>query len=180
MQAKNQWAFIIGIYIAYRITLKLAESVPALAPILYPLVVFYIIFAFSTWIAAPVSNLFLRLHPLGKYALTDDEKVASNITGVLAVGSLICFAAYFGLGHIFYFVLGGYLMLMMIPIGGTFAVPKESKGRKYLMYYTLFLASIGIIWMVVPQFQWLVIVFALGIFAYGFVANYLMQLAAKE
>jgi hypothetical protein len=39
-----------------------------------------------TWLAAPLFNLMLRLHPEGRHALTDEQKTAANwIGGTLAV-----------------------------------------------------------------------------------------------
>jgi hypothetical protein len=43
-------------------------------------------FAISTWIIGPVSDIFLRFHPFGKYVLTDEEKDVANIcAGLLAI-----------------------------------------------------------------------------------------------
>lgn len=80
----------------------LVNLLPRLAPREAPgaslattLVYAYVLFAYLTWIAKPLSNFFLALHPIGRYALTADEKTASWIlggifllTGVLATGRL--------------------------------------------------------------------------------------------
>lgn len=181
MNQQGRWGFIIGIYIIYRIILWVAETNPQLAPLLYPIVFFYILFAFSSWIALPVSNLFLRLHPLGKYALTDDEILGSNIVGTLAVaaiGSLSVF--YFG-GLEFFLILGAFFALMLIPVGGIFGVTQGGKARKQLTIYTLVLAAIGLSVLFIPAIaSTTILLFLVGIFAYGWVANYLISKDAKE
>ena len=75
---KAQWVVIIGLYVGYRILNKLAKSIPEIAPFVMPVLIAYVVFAFSSWIGHPVANLALRFHPLGKLALTKDEKLASK------------------------------------------------------------------------------------------------------
>ena len=142
------------------------DNFPILAPILLPLIIFYIIFAFSTWIAQPISNLFLRLHPVGKYALSADEILATNIIALLAIASLACIGIFFATQAEFYLIAGGYFGLLMIPTGGTFGLPAESKSRKYMALYSFVLAGIGAIWFFMPQAVELVWIFALGHFLF--------------
>ncbi len=89
LTAKYQWAVIIGLYIAFRLLNTLAQSNEALRPYLTPVIILFALFAFSTWIITPVSNLFLRLNPFGKYLLDKNEIRSSNLVG----GSfLVCVA----------------------------------------------------------------------------------------
>lgn len=180
LQERGRWAFIIGVYLIYQVFIWLSESYPELAPFLYPFIVFYILFAFSTWIARPISNLFLRLHPLGKHALDKDEILGSNIAGVLFFGAILFISWYFITDNFFMLLLGGFLGIMLIPVGGTFGVDSKTKARKYMVYYSLALAAIGLLGIFVPDLNILIMVFALGIFAFGWVANYLSSLATKE
>jgi Flp pilus assembly protein TadD len=169
MNERNQWAFIIGLYIIYRVTLWAAETYPVLAPFLYPIVFIYIIFAFSTWIAMPVSNLFLQLHPLGKYALSDEERLAYRLVGGLLASAIIFLSLYFaGMGDLF-MVLGGYFGLMALPTGGMFGAKKGTKGRRILTMMTLGIAISGLLGIFV--YEGLLVVALLGIFAFGWVAN---------
>lgn len=177
---KGQWAVIIGAYIAYQIIIKISAAYPAIAPLLYPLIVFYIIFAFSTWIARPISNLFLRFHPLGKLTLSDDEIMGSNIAGALMFGAIACFVTDFIQPNDFFFVLGAYLGIMLIPVGGLFGVEKGTKARTYLLIYTLLLAMVGGGFLIFPDLTILVYIFMLGIFFYGFVVNYIVTLANRR
>ena len=180
MTNKGRWQLLIGAFIIYQIIIQIADRYPDFAPLLYPFIIAYIVFAFSTWIARPVSNLFLRLHPLGKLALTDDEKLASNIVGASLVGALISMITFFATGSEFYILLGAWFILMLIPLGGIFGMEKNSQARRYLVIYSAVLGLTGIVFLVFPQFEFFLYIFALGIFFYGWVVNYLVMKAAKE
>jgi len=92
----------------------------------------------------PISNLFLRLHPLGKHALEDDEIFASTLVGSVAGLSLFILFLFFitGGGFIFgeedieitgystLFIMGLNLFLMLIPLGGYLWLPKGPKVGK--------------------------------------------------
>lgn len=180
MQEKGRWAFIIGAYIIYRILLAISKNVPELAPFLYPILALYVLFAFSSWIAQPISNLFLRFHPLGKHALDKDEILATNIAGALALLSLLSFAASWAMDIETAFQLGLISAVLMIPVCGAFAVPERSQSRRNLLIYAVTLAVFGLIWVVSPGQFWAIAIFALGVFAYGWVANYLIGLESKK
>lgn len=180
MTDTGRWQLLIGAFIIYQIIVRVAESFPSIAPLLYPFIFAYIIFAFSTWIARPVSNLFLRLHPLGKLALTDDEKFASNIVGIFLGLGAASIITYFFTGFDLWIVLGIWLILMLIPLGGVFGMEKGSKARKYLTIYSGILGIFGLGYIVMPQIDLLAYAFLLGIFFYGWAANYLVMKAAKE
>lgn len=175
MNERNRWTFIIGAYILYRVLIVVAKNVPAIAPLLYPLIGFYVLFALSSWIAVPISNLFLRLHPIGQHALNDDEKTASNIAGSLLGAALLCILAYLLTSIQPLLFLSIVLGLLLIPAGGTFTVSPGTKARRSLTIYSLALAVLGITGALVPTLgSWLLVVFAVGVFAYGWVANYLI------
>lgn len=179
MNEQNRWAFIIGAYVAYRLVLALADNFPALSPFLYPIVGFYILFALSSWIAVPLSNLFLRLHPIGKHALSDDERLASNLAGGVLGSALACLAGFLLTQSSALLLLSVILGLLLVPTGGAFSVEPGTKARKSLLAYGSLLAICGIIGVLWPQGSWFLIVFGIGIFAYGWVANYLIGQDAK-
>ena len=188
LTSKNQWGVVIGLYVTYRILLWLSEAMPALNIVIVPLIILYIVFAFATWIGIPLANVFLRLHPLGKLALTEDEKLASNIVGTLCVLTIGSIASFYALGYSFamengdimvsddgtwLFTLSFVFLLMMIPAGGVFYARKGSNARKGLIIYSLVLAALGLLTAFTALDFFLV--FALGIFAFSFVAGYLIK-----
>ena len=180
MTNRARWQFIVGAYIVYYIFIQLAENYPSIAPFLYPFILAYIVMAFSSWISSPVSNAFLRFHPLGKLALTDDEKLASNVVGAFLITGIVFILGYVFSGIERVVLFGGWCILMLIPLGGMFSIPKEIKARQYLTYYTATLGIIGLLFVVFPNTIPLLYIFAAGIFFYGWVANYLMMKASKE
>lgn len=173
LSERNQWAFIIGAYVIYQIILALADRFPNLTPFFYPLIFLYVIFAFSTWIAVPVSNLALRLHPLGKYALDEDENLGANLVGTTLFGSIISLVAYYLTGIEILLLLGGWLGLLTLPLGGTFnSTVAGTKGRRNLSLYTGGLAIVGLLGILIPSFfETALPIFAIGIFVFSFVAN---------
>lgn len=180
MDSRNRWMIVIGAYVVYRIILAIAEQIPSLAPLLYPIIAFYILFALSSWIAMPLSNLFLRLHPLGRHALDEDEVKATNITGILIASSIINGIIYLINGKDTPMFLAIFCLLMLVPIGGLFTVDKGGKARRSLLIYTLVLTAVGLTGIFIPAAGFLIFVFFIGIFAYSWVANYLIGQDAKE
>lgn len=193
LQEKYRWGFVIGLYILYRVALALAETSDLMAMLMMPLIIAYILFAFSSWIAMPISNLFLRLHPLGKHALEEDEVLASTLVGGLAGLSILSFILFFLTGGAFDltgddFIIGGYailfllgvmLLLMMIPVGGLFFAEKGTVGRKNLTIFATGLALVGSL-ALLTDIGLLFTIFFLGILGYSFAASYIIGKGAKE
>ncbi|MCC6725973.1 MAG: tetratricopeptide repeat protein [Saprospiraceae bacterium] len=178
LQEQGRWAFVIGAYVLYRILLSVGKNVPALAPLVYPLAAFYVIFAFSSWIAKPLSNLFLRFHPLGKHALSRDEMLGSNVVGGLVLASLAAFGAFFLTDSGLAFRLGLVLGIMTIPAGGAFNMPEGTDSRRNLLIYAAILALLGLLWALL-QVEMAIALFGLGVLLYSLVANYFIGKEAK-
>jgi len=175
MSSAAQWGIIIAFYIGSRFLRRMSEMEGWAGMLGMGLFGLYILFAYSTWIGKPVSNLFLRLHPVGNLALDDDERKGSNWVGsLLALGAALLAAGYFlpeDLGKLLW--MGGLVaMLMLIPVGGLFSVPPGTATRRNMGWYAGGLAAAGVLGLFMPG---LFAVFAIGLFAYGWVANYLMQ-----
>jgi len=90
-----RYAVIFGLWFIARIILPgILDHYPALKPIIWPIIVLYIAFCFSTWCADPLMNAMLRFDKFGKYALTRKQQVAANWTAGAFAVSLISFAAW--------------------------------------------------------------------------------------
>ncbi len=175
LSSRNQWAFIIGLYVIIRILRSLADQNEFLGLIIGPIVILYLIFALSSWFIMPLSNLMLRLNPYGRYALDKEEIMASNFVGLslslAVIGGILAVVT----GHLSAIALFIFGIVMMIPTGSMFNPSKESK-KKTLILYTLGLAGIGIIGIVSglfnpATFNIVAILFGIGIFVYQWVAN---------
>jgi len=95
----TRWAVIIVGFLVYRLCDRLAELHPQLAPWLTPLVWAYLAFAFLTWMAAPLFNLVLLTHPLGRHALEERVRQASLAAGICMGIALLGVIAYPLTGH---------------------------------------------------------------------------------
>ena len=120
LSSRAQWGIIIGGYIAYRVAFNTAQANPKAAPYLWPFVGAYIAFAAMTWVAYPLLNLTLRLHPLGKLALSDDQRRGANLSAItlaLALGSL---ALLFATGAEEFITLTFVFAVLLMPTAGIF------------------------------------------------------------
>lgn len=84
---EERWALVVGeSYLARFITVVGCTTI-----VLFPLTLLYLtvrsVFIYLTWAMRPITGLFLRLHPFGRYCLDDDEKreAAWAVPGVLGM-----------------------------------------------------------------------------------------------
>ncbi|AWH86024.1 hypothetical protein HYN59_13295 [Flavobacterium album] len=172
MGAKYQWLFILGFYFGSRALRALADSNEALQPFLYPLVMLLFIFAFSTWIITPLSNLFLLLNPYGKHLLDKKQKISSSIIGAFLLISLLSGLTYFITGQDQYIILAFFAFTMMIPLSKLFAKPSGL----FLGYNAvMFLSGATAVAMVFVKgilMEDLATVYLIGLVAFQFLANF--------
>ncbi len=87
--SRIQWAFVIGTLFGQRIARRVADENPALAPVIWPLLILFYAFIYLCWTAGVMFNLLLRLDRFGRLVLSHSERVATNWFG----GSLLVIAA---------------------------------------------------------------------------------------
>ncbi|MEW7291360.1 tetratricopeptide repeat protein [Aquimarina sp. 2304DJ70-9] len=121
MKTKNQWMFLIGIYLVYRFLIKTVQLSE------YPYLVFFIIvpyllFALGGWIIGPLSNMILLFNTYGKYLLDKNDKTSGIIFFSCLVLSLSCIILFF------WFDLDVYLL---IAISSICAIIPLTKGSLY-------------------------------------------------
>jgi len=140
MSGRMQWAIILGGYFGNQLLRRTAEANPRLAPFIWPIVIAYVAFCLMTWISYPLFNLFLRLHPFGKYALSADQKRGANWVGAcvfLAVVSLVAWLGFKVPLADFASITFGFLLL---PLSGTVSC-HEGWPRRLMTVYTALLFS---------------------------------------
>lgn len=176
LTSRYQWGVILGFYIGMRLLRALAASNEWLRPFLTPLVVLLAIFAFSTWIITPLSNLLFRLHPYGRFLLDRQERLASTFVGISLLVSVAGWALYAFSGQEPWIALGALGMTLMVPLGNMFAV---SKFRYALLLYPLAMLLTGIL--AVAQalqsgilFNGFTLAYIIAFMLYSWVANFLM------
>lgn len=177
MKKAGQWALLIGLYVGVKILQSVRDSNPELGLILTPIITLYMIFAFSTWIIGPLSNLALRLNVYGRYALSESQVTSSNFVGISLLLSI--------LGGMYFLLtadLGGLGLLifglsMMIPLGSM--LNARGTGRAVLVGSTALLAIIGtlvIVEMTINgQVGSLATIYIFGIVVYSWAANAFMM-----
>lgn len=176
MTAKYQWGVIIGFYIGFRVLRGIAASNEALQPFLTPVLVLLAVFAFSTWVINPISNLFLRFNRYGRFLLNKKQKLSSNFVGISLAICLTGVLLYFVLQNDKFLAVAAYGFAMMVPLSVMFS---PTKYKNALLIYATAMAVVGAValFLVFSTGQILnpaASVFMLGFIAFQWIANYMM------
>lgn len=121
----TQRMFIFGAWLLSRVLRFAADAVPTLRMLVWPLLVAYALFAMSTWVIEPLTNLLLRFNRFGRFTLNREEKLTSTLTGVslaIALGSGLALAI---TGDERYLAPGIFGLLMMIPVASMFRASSQ-------------------------------------------------------
>ncbi|MFT3886533.1 MAG: tetratricopeptide repeat protein [Flavobacteriales bacterium] len=174
-----QTAFIVGIWLLVRVLNGLSHAMPGLSVITLPLVVAYVLFAFSTWVITPLTNLLLRMNRFGRYVLNAEEKRTSTFTGIALGAALVG-----GIGYLIgrsegLLALGIYGLLMMVPMS-SMDMPDNARNRRMRQGFALLLALVGAVGVVLAfvrneAFNEAIGLFAIGAIAYQWIAALLIR-----
>ena len=176
LTAKYQWGFIIGFYFGFRFLRSVANSSPALQPFLAPLIILLAVFAFSTWVIEPISNLFLRFNKYGQMLLSKEKKMSSNFVavsfGVFAIGTLLLFAL-----PDERFVTVAVFGFAMMPIFSVMFSPSTRKNA--LIIYAIAMTIVGSLSIAITFLTGEIVneigsLFILGFFCFQWVANFIL------
>lgn len=176
MTAKYQWGFVIGFYLLYRGLALFAENNPAYSVFVTPILILYLIFALSSWVMTPISNLFLRFNPYGKHLLKPYQKMSSNFVAGSVLLCLIGLLLYATGQGFFWILVALYGFSMMIPLSVMF---NPSKRKVLLMSYSIGLGVVGILALIQilltqELFTSMANLYVWGFFIYQFTVNYLL------
>ncbi len=186
LSPQARWGVLLGGYFGHKILRTVSQQNPALGPWLLPIQVAYISFALLTWLAVPVFNLLLFLHPFGKHALTQAQRWQAITTGLCLGGALISLAtailARFDSPALLAAVV---FALLAIPVSAVFNCD-EGWPRVTMGALAGLLAAIGLA--VVGMFLFgafkaggsLFGLFALGVFLSQFAANALIRVRPRK
>ena len=174
MSSKNQWIFIIGFYFGTKLLRSIAKSNEALQPYLMPIIILLAIFAFSTWILVPISNLLFRLNKYGKHLLTSEEIKSSNMVGVsflVMVLGLVTLIFNTDLGTL----LTAFGFSMMVPLGKFYETP-----ALFFKSYAIGMAVIGITVLLTyfitnNIYNTFSFIYIISFIAYQWLANYMIN-----
>ena len=176
LTAKYQWGVIIGFYIGFRTLRSLADSNENLQPYLIPIIVALAIFAFSTWVMDPISNLFLRFNKYGQYLLDKNEKMSSNFVAVSFFTFLAGLLLYFVLNDMRFLSITVFGFAMMLPFGVMFS---NSKKNNLLLIYAIAMSAVGLLaigttFIEGELMNMFSVLFVLGFVLFQWVANFIM------
>jgi hypothetical protein len=153
-------------------------------PWIMPLLVLYMLFVLMTWFARPLSNLLLRLNRFGWYALTADQRRASNWLGACLVIAGVGVAAYFGTGEFLALLVAGFAVGMAFPLVTIYSC-QRGWPRQAMTYYVIAMAVVGIATIVCAALNLeagatLVTIFIFGFAATPWLANYLASATPRR
>lgn len=137
LNSKLRWALVIGLIV-------IANVLPALAP-------YYLGFVFFSWFSGILFNSLIRLNPYGRYALTEDQILYSNVFSALLIGGLGSLAVGSLAGIPLLGSVGYVLLLMLFPVTGT-GNQMYPSARKKSLIYTWALAGLGGIFLLMEAF----------------------------
>lgn len=176
LTAKYQWGVIIGFYLGFKALRTIAKNNEALQPYLIPLIIALGLIAFSTWVIAPISNLFLRFNKYGQLLLDNKEKMSSNFVAMSLGAFIVGLLLYFALSDEKMLTIAVFGFAMILPLGTMFSPSKNKYG---LLIYTIVLAvvgltAIGLTFSTGEMFNLMIVVFIFGFVAFQWVANYML------
>lgn len=146
---RNQWMVILGAYVAYRVVLETARGNPSLAPFLWPLLAVYVAMVLLTWLANPLANVALRLHPFGRLALSPDERQGSNWVGGFLLAAIACAPGAWFFDSDTLVRLTIFFAAMLFPVAATTSASRPWP-RKPMMLYCLALGACGLVFAIGP------------------------------
>ncbi len=186
LSGRAQWGIVLGGFFGNRMLGELSRSNPSWSPWIDPIRVAYVAFALLTWLAHPIFNLMLFLHPQGRHALSNDQREQASWIGLILGLALAALGMWFYTGKKIEFILTALVLgLLAIP---TMAVFGCSRGwpRKTMVAVTAVLAATGLFAVFVMLFSdaapnsslgeaamWALNLFFIGIFATQFFAAWL-------
>ena len=167
---KNQWMYIIGIYLVYRFSIKLL-TYSGLSILAIPLIIAYLLVALGSWIMEPLSNMLLMFDNYGKYLLDKNSKLSGQIFFSLIAVALTTFLLNFLMDYEYLVLISIACLAAILPLSRS---PLISKKRSQVIGYSygtliLLVAIIGAI--IGYDYGSLLFIIAIMFVAYTWLAN---------
>jgi tetratricopeptide (TPR) repeat protein len=181
---RARWGVILGGYIAARFLNGLARTNPDLAPWIQPLLLVYLVFVLLTWFAYPLFNLLLRFNKFGWYALSRDQRTASNWFAaclLLFIGALTASLVW---GFDLAFLVAGFAVGMALPLITIYSCD-EGWPRQSMTAFAVAMAFVGLTAIALsainhPSAMVPITLFVIGFIATPWLANYLVMQTATR
>ena len=140
--SKNQWFFIIGLYLIYRFSVKLLTGL-GLTYLAIPLMVLYLLFALGSWLMEPLSNTILNFDKYGKYLLSSSERKSGHAFAALLLLSLVLAITFYVLNIEYLLVLSVTFLCLLLIFPRSFLL-HSVKAKNAAQVYAFIMAIIGI------------------------------------
>ena len=154
LSPRLQLGLIFGGMIAINVLGQIGKTAPALELPVTILTAVYLLGVYFIWIAEPLGNLLLRLHPLGKHALSRDQRHGAHLIGacyLVAFGHIVPAAMGMMLGWELFF----RWIALVVPASAVFRCA-AGRPRMIMAAATAAIAFFGIMLpelFVLPPFQ---------------------------
>lgn len=143
---KWQVGVVIGGVVGNNLLRGAAKTHPELEPWISPITTAYVILVLFTWLAAPLFNLLLRLHPFGKHALSAEQRAESNwIGGVFILGAVLYAASFQGGWWSLLDNSAMEIALLALPIHLVYSCRSE-KAKRIMIGGTIGLFLLTLLW----------------------------------
>jgi len=149
VSARLRWGVVLGGFFGSRLISMVATNNPALGKVLWPIFYAYLVFAVSSWLAGPLLNLILRLHPFGRYALSREQVIESNVIGGLLLIALGALSMWVTTAHVGYLVMTVAVAMLIFPVAAMFDAP-VGWPRTMMLVVTICLALVAILLATMP------------------------------
>ena len=100
-----------------------------------------VLFALSTWVIEPLTNLLLRFNRYGRYLLDKEQKLSSTLTGLSVLIGTASACAWIITDEERWIAPGLFGLLMMVPLASMFR--KDRNGRNARVIAAIALAVLG-------------------------------------
>jgi len=135
---KNQWFFIIGIYLIYRFSVKLL-SANGLTFIAIPIIILYLLFALGSWIMDPLSNMLLIFDKYGKYLLDKKEKLSGQVFFLILATALVMLIGYLITNIDYFTIICLTLLATILPFTRGILASKKTSSIINISYGAIML-----------------------------------------
>lgn len=141
---RTVWLVVLGVFVLPRGLRVLARNNPALEPWVTPVIVLVALFVYLTWIIDPLFDASLFLHPLGRNALSREERRrALAVTLCLGAGLLGGVVAVLWIPALF--VLALLSLSFVIPLSACLGVdgPRRRRIARWALAAMALLATVA-------------------------------------
>jgi hypothetical protein len=184
LSSRARWGVILGGWLGARMLGEFADSNERLQPWIAPILLTYVGFVLLTWFSVPLFNLLLRLHPLGRHALSRDQRISSNWFGLCLLAFLAAAATYLATDSAAAMATALVAVGLALPLVTIYYL--DSGWPRQAM--TLFAAAMAVVGGIVIagavlDVQWgipFVTVFLFGFIGTPWLANYLSTVTVRR